>query len=102
MSQTFARLSIFNVALIMDMCRKNRWKNTDSGKPECGGPIQARTKTFSVSRRFSPDMKFKGYEVEQSPLCSAHVKNPLGQTSTALWCSHYHHKSNLHSTDRQV
>jgi len=72
MSQTFARLSISKVTWMMDMCRKHRWKNTDGGKPEIGGSIQAGTET-SILRRFSPDMKLKGYKVEQSPPCGTHV-----------------------------
>ena len=77
MSQTFACLSISKVASVMDLCRKHRWKNTDSGKPDSGGSIQAGTET-SVLRKFSPDMKLKGYRVEQSPPCSSNVRNPLG------------------------
>ena len=59
MSQTFARLSISKVASMMDMCRKLRWKNTDSGKPDSGVLIQAGTEIASVLQRFSPDIKLK-------------------------------------------
>jgi len=44
---------------MMDMCRKLRWKNTDSGKPDSGVLIQAGTEIASVLQRFSPDIKLK-------------------------------------------
>jgi hypothetical protein len=47
-------------------------------------------------------MNLKGYNVDQSPPWSTHVKNPLGCSSTALCCSHHQHRSTLHSRDGQV
>jgi len=49
-------MSISKVALMMDMCRKLRWKSTDSGQPDSGVLIQARTETASVLRSFLPDI----------------------------------------------